>query len=857
MGGSAGGPFAKDRLFWFVDGEKTWETGLSRSVVPEFPQLNVDQSFPSSIRFAEARADFNATSAVRLFYKFHHDDNLQTSGSAVSPYQNTNWTNTSTVGLDFTQAKTTHTYRFGYVNFNNRVISQELDFKFLRTPDGIPYFLSVGPNGPYSAGPNPLAPQSTMQDNYQNSYEGSWVVRKHTLRYGFDVRRIIGGGFASFGGAMAIAGTYNAATIAAIKARGGNLQDPLEYPFLAVAVGPDNGFFTLAPAHHLPHGGSYDTRLAWFAQDSWKLHRRFTLNLGIRWQYDTQYYGNPEVARDAILERYGRNYSTRPKLPKDLFSPSFGFAWDVTGGGKTVIRGGFYKGYEMNIRNNTIFDEFSMLPNGLGPDTYSTSYIAGPDGTPINVDGNHAAGNYTDLIGRPIKDIIPVMGQIKAAVNQAYSTYQFDPNKGVSSLRSLLGLTFGGIIPGNTYRNPYALQFNIGLQRELKAGTVLSVDYLYNHAVGLPFFQVDKELRKDAATLNVAAAQARVKTILGGLTVDEYIAANPTKRINAFGLTADDSIFQGLYPDLFRARFWDGGFTKYDGLQISLRGNEPSLWRFKDLGYTVSYALARSQSAGAVERVELGAAPLDNHFPNNPLTFGPNALDFTHILNINNTITVPGGFRFNTLWNFRTAAAQSIGVPNFGGAISGVNGFFGTDLNGDGGRGSTPQADILPGLNAGQFGRAVKSFEELNAIITAFNSNYAGKLTPHGQALVTAGLFTEAQLKTLGAVIPTIPLAPTSNPNPWHNLFTTDVRFDRPILLGKLREGMAITPFFDVFNLFNHNPRAIYGGLVATFGSLNYDYSKPGNQSASALDLRQGRLAAQNRRLQFGFRFTF
>ncbi|HYK91637.1 MAG TPA: hypothetical protein VE398_22915 [Acidobacteriota bacterium] len=321
---------------------------------------------------------------------------------------------------------------------------------------------------------------------------------------------------------------------------------------------------------------------------------------------------------------------------------------------------------------------------------------------------------------------------------------------------------------------------------------------------------------------------------------------------------ASDSIFTGLYPDLNRLRLWDGGFTKYKGLQVSLRGNQGHFWKLRDTNYTVSYALSRGESSGGVGRVEFIANVLNNHFPNDPITFGPNNLDYTHTLTANGMFTIPGGFRFNSIWNFRTAGAQPLYVPNMGGAISGANGFFGTDLNGDGGRGTSPQSDVLPGTTFGQFGRAVKSYQDLNNLITAFNQNYAGKLTPHGQALVSAGLFTEAQLRQLGAVIPTIPLCPTGNPNPFHNLLTTDVRFDRPINLSKIHEGVSLRPFLDVFNLFNHNPRALMGSsLNGRFGALNYDYSKAGNLSSHDLDANQGRIDGIGRHIQFGFRLIF
>jgi hypothetical protein len=852
-GGSVGGPFKQDKLFWFVNYEQAWETGLSRSQVPEFPQLNVNQSFPIDMQMAEGRLDWNATSALRMFYKFHNDSNMQTGGSAVSPYQNINWTNTHTVGLDFIQSKMTHSYRFGYVNFNNQIASQELDFTFPTAPNGIKYYLGVGP---YGAGPNNLAPQATYQDNWQNSYEGSWLIQKHSLRFGFDIRQINLGGFANFSGPLTVNGTYDDATIAAIKARGGNIQDPLEYPFESMSVGPDLGFFTLAPAHGLAHGGHPNTRIAWFVQDSWKLHRTFTMNVGVRWQYDTRYYSDPAVPRDSWLERYGPGYSTQPKLPKNLFSPSFGFAWDVGGNGKTVIRGGMYKGYEMNIQNNTMFDEYAMLPPGIGPDSYDATYITGPDGTPINVDGKHPTGDYTDLYGLPIKNVVDTMGKIKAAVNAAYESYKFDPNSGTTALRLNKMQPYGGNIPGETYRIPYAMQFNLGVQRELKPGTVISVDWIYNHGVGLPFFLVDKEFRRAATTLNVANATTQVNKVLGGLTVDQWIAANPTKNISAFSLISD-SIYMGRFSDVTRMRLWDGGFSRYNGIQISFRGAERALWKLKDVGYNLSYAIARGEAAGAVGRVEFNASPIDNWTPNSKATFGPNALDFTHLITFNNTITVPGGVRFNSIWAFRTAAAQNLTVPNFGGATSGVNAFFATDLNGDGGTSTTPRGDLLPGATAGQFGRSISNFQQLNGIIAAFNSTYAGQLTPHAKALVSAGLFTEAQLKKLGAVIPSIPLCPVNNPWPWHNRFTTDLRIDRPISLAKLREGMQIRPFLDFFNIFNHAPVGTYGGLTGVFGALNYNYATaPAGSNATDLDVKRGRLN-EGRRIQFGFRFDF
>jgi hypothetical protein len=188
-----------------------------------------------------------------------------------------------------------------------------------------------------------------------------------------------------------------------------------------------------------------------------------------------------------------------------------------------------------------------------------------------------------------------------------------------------------------------------------------------------------------------------------------------------------------------------------------------------------------------------------------------------------------------------------------------VQGFFGTDLNGDGGIDGTPRGDRLPGVNSGQFGRKVKSFQDLNRILDEFNRNFAGQLTPHGRALVDGGLFTEAQAKRLGAVIPSIPLVPESNPYTWHNLFTTDLRLDRPIRFERHGRDIRVSPFVDFINLFNHAPVGPYGGalLGASFGALNFDYAKaPSGFQESDLNLQRGRLNP-TRKIQVGVRMEF
>jgi hypothetical protein len=150
-------------------------------------------------------------------------------------------------------------------------------------------------------------------------------------------------------------------------------------------------------------------------------------------------------------------------------------------------------------------------------------------------------------------------------------------------------------------------------------------------------------------------------------------------------------------------------------------------------------------------------------------------------------------------------------------------------------------------------GRRLRTVEQINAAITAFNQNYAGQATPAGQRLIDAGLFNFAQLRSLGAVIQPIALVPEGNPLPLDNLFSLDLRITLPI---RFRERFEIEPSVSIFNAFNNTSFGNLGfnALDGSFGSLNYDYNTA--EERAALAQIRGR-AQQTRQLQFGIRFTF
>jgi outer membrane receptor protein involved in Fe transport len=149
---------------------------------------------------------------------------------------------------------------------------------------------------------------------------------------------------------------------------------------------------------------------ALYGQDNFKVTSRFTLNLGLRWEYfGVQHNKDPKLDSNIVftgpggLSNLAQQISTAtvdptPSNPngglwdKDYkdFSPRVGFAYSLTSDGKTSLRGGYGIGYERNFGNVT----FNIIQN---PPNYAViALIAGSDLPTIPINVNNAgplAGN--------------------------------------------------------------------------------------------------------------------------------------------------------------------------------------------------------------------------------------------------------------------------------------------------------------------------------------------------------------------------------------------------------------------------------------------------------------------------------
>jgi len=167
----------------------------------------------------------------------------------------------------------------------------------------------------------------------------------------------------------------------------------------------------------------------------------------------------------------------------------------------------------------------------------------------------------------------------------------------------------------------------------------------------------------------------------------------------------------------------------------------------------------------------------------------------------------------------------------------------------------------VPGTNLGSFGHGVNT-NNLNNLLTHFNTTTAGTFTPAGQALVNANLFTPGQMQQLGAVVPGIPMAPQGEVG-IDNFIADDLRLSWPIHVPRY-ERVSLIPSVDIFNVVNKanfdppnglNTSTLRGALSGTQGSLNgTTYAERSNRYG----LGSGAFSQGiPRAIQFGLRINF
>ena len=300
-------------------------------------------------------------------------------------------------------------------------------------------------------------PWHNKADDYQIRDDLSWTRGAHQLKIGgnWALYKKVQDLFGQTQGAFNFDGTFTGSDFADFL-----LGDAKSYTELAVQ---DHGFWN---------------NVSWAAyfQDNWRVNRKLTLNLGVRWDgiphtyeannrmgnfYPSLY--NPADAAQVLSD--GTISSTSPGLgaspnpilagvplylngigtpgqngvPKGLvnnhwlnFGPRVGFAYDLTGAGKTVVRGGFGIMYE-RIQGNDMYNAGPNLPFSFSEAKNSVTFE-----------------NPRILLA-----------------NGTASAQQINP-------ATITGLAV------NEYKQPASYQYSVGVERQLNARSVLAISYVGN-----------------------------------------------------------------------------------------------------------------------------------------------------------------------------------------------------------------------------------------------------------------------------------------------------------------------------------------------------------------------------------------
>ncbi|MHB8412120.1 MAG: TonB-dependent receptor [Candidatus Acidiferrales bacterium] len=315
----------------------------------------------------------------------------------------------------------------------------------------------------------------------------SWVHGNHTIKFGATIirrqlnlfRPLAGKGFFFLWG-------------------NGGGQSPTHYEVSDLLAG-----FVHQYDHGTPFGmvGTRSWENGFFAQDDWRLNARLTLNLGIRYDVLTQpievqnRQANFDLTTGSLVIA-GVGGSSRALVPNDWhnFGPRLGFAYQLTGDGKTVLRGGFGLFYFLD--RGGISNQLSQNPPFSGEQT--VDYVNGfritlsgslpcqPTCTAAQLDSTQATG--------PLP-------------SGAFTNLNLSSPSGVSVIADL---------PSNT--TPNVSEWNLQIQRQIGTNTSVSLAYVGDHGAHLPAYY---DANNSSYGLAASDPNSRLFPLLGSISVQD------------------------------------------------------------------------------------------------------------------------------------------------------------------------------------------------------------------------------------------------------------------------------------------------------------------------------------------------
>jgi hypothetical protein len=543
FGGGIGGPILKDKLFFFFSGDQQLRTfpavgdsGTPGAISAALTAAELASLSARGITAAQANAGLAILQSVtgqvprtgnQLILLPKIDWNVTSKHHVSFTYNRLRWASPAGIqtagvvtrgiesfGNDFVKED------WGIVRLNSSIstsftnelryqIGRDFEFENGQNPisgepvsaQGVSAQIAIGGVGGFTFGKPNFLDRRAFPKELRNQIADTlaWSRGKHLFKFGFDINHVndVEDNLFTESGAY----SYNtrvdyisdaAAFANRLTPRCGTLASPVGcYANFTQELGPSK--FTLST-----------NDLAFFAQDDWRIRPRLTLNLGVR--YETELMPSPQIPNPAL--------PGSSKMPSDRtdFGPRLGFAWDMTGRGKMILRGGYgiFYGRVINssianaITNTGVLASsqlsFFFLPSQAGAPTYPNVLATAP----------------------PPAIFTP-------------QVVEFAPDT----------------------KNPMVHEFDLDFQRQIATNTVVSVSYLASLGRRLPRF-VDVNLPAPAGSVAYTVSggnfngQSFTEPLFTGARPNANFAAvtdisdNVTSNYNAMVVSLNRRFYQGF-----------------------------------------------------------------------------------------------------------------------------------------------------------------------------------------------------------------------------------------------------------------------------------------------------------------------
>jgi hypothetical protein len=665
-GGSLGGPVLKNKMWWFASAEyrhqnSSIETGERQYAPDPADDAILHTSAPAPLRdfLLSTRADYqlNANNTLMARYSF----NRSTDTAAAEP--------ASTTPLSTASERQNSLNRFNSLvtSWNSTLSSSKvnsLSFHFDTFLNSIPAFPNANPTTfpglgltnelifpDLGDGVNFNVPQATHMNRYQVRDNFSWTLGKHTLNLGGEFQNIKAFGEINvFGsGSVFLTSDFGFADL-----NGDGVVNDLDIPIGGAAK-------SAAPVQPVPIPTIPDNYFALYVQDDWRLTHKLTLNLGLRWDYDTDITGTDKnhgpcpsltVQPTEPCVWLANVIDLRRHPDKKDFGPRIGFAYDPFSRGRTVIRGGYGIYYDRIIFEVPGFERVQ-------------------DDRALTI--NQYGGSSCTFAGDPAPpDLNTCFAPIPGVAFAAGSPTLAAPFSGP---RQTSGV--GIIAVDKNAHHPLFQQFSLGVQQQVGNQWLITADGL--HVFGqrqliAQFLRTTTSTSPDifCSGHNVPCT---VTDPLNGVSDQVTLASSAAKS-------------------------W------YDGLLLSVQHKPLTFGRFTYL-FNVSYTLSKTldysdddqiPSYTTVENVNLIEGRVGPRTEK-----GYAATDERHRLTAYGLIQMPWGFSLAPLYTFGSGVPADTFLPDL-------------TLNGQ----SLPAR--LPILGRNSLGRSIKNSNQLNQAIAMWNA---------------------------------------------------------------------------------------------------------------------------------------